>query len=74
MSTRHNTARDPFRFSLRGLAATAFGGAPYAVGYTGINRAWDKKLRKGAEERASSAAAEPHSPATLPRTVFGLPG
>jgi hypothetical protein len=74
MSTRHNDARDPFRFSLRGLAATAFGGVPYAIGDNGINRAWDEKLRRTPEKRGHSAAADAPAPAALGRTAFGLPG
>jgi hypothetical protein len=72
MSTRHNSTRDPFRFSLRGLAATAFGGVPYAVGDNGINSAWDQKLREPAEKRTNSAAAD--EAAALRRTVFGATG
>ncbi|HSN52517.1 MAG TPA: hypothetical protein VLS87_08295 [Woeseiaceae bacterium] len=72
MNTRHNSTRDPFRFSLRGLAATAFGGVPYAVGDNGINAVWDEKLRKAAAQRTNSAAAD--APAPLRRTVFGVTG
>ena len=74
MSTRHNATRDPFRFSLRGLATTAFGGTPYGVGDTGINRAWDEKLGNTAAERPVSAAGETESPTALQGTAFGLRG
>lgn len=74
MSTRHNDARDPFRFSLRGLAATAFGGVPYAIGDNGINRVWDEKLRKSPEERGDSTAADAPAPAAPGQTAFGLSG
>lgn len=74
MSTRDNCARDPFRFSLRGLAATAFGGIPYAIGDNGINRVWDEKLRRTLEERPNSAAPGARASASRRRNALFLPG
>jgi|MGYP001812304642 hypothetical protein len=74
MSRRHNPVRGAFRFSVRDVRTTAFGGVPYPVANDAINRAWDEKLRKIGNKREGPAQDAPDHAAPSWRSVFGLPG
>ena len=74
MSKRHNPVCDAFRFNVRDVRSTAFGGVPYPVANDAINRAWDEKLRKIHNKCEGSAQKAPGPAAPTWRSVFGLPG
>ncbi len=74
MSKRHNPVRGAFRFNVRDVRTTAFGGVPYPVANDAINRAWDEKLRKIRNKCAGSAQDAPAPTVPSWRSVLGLPG
>ena len=74
MSSRHNPVRSAFRFNVRDVRTTAFGGIPYPVANDSINRAWDEKLKK-TDNKGEGPARDASDPTALSwRSVLGLPG